>query len=90
MQLRQSRTHADLERTLRQAALDKPGEVVPETEIPEVRQNAVLPRCVVGLLKVKEIGLDVFCFNEGISNQRFKTNQIMQRAVVLPEAALLL
>ena len=27
-----------------------------ETEIPEVRQNAVLPRCVVSFLKVKENG----------------------------------
>ena len=29
-------------------------------------------------------------FNEGISNKRFKTNEMIQRTVVLPEAALLL
>ena len=39
-----------------QEALNKPGEVAPETEIPEVRQNAVFPRCVVNFLKVKENG----------------------------------
>ena len=29
-------------------------------------------------------------FNEGISNKRSKTNEVIQRTVVLPEAALLL
>ena len=29
-------------------------------------------------------------FNEGISNERFKTNEMIQRTVVLPEATLLL
>ena len=32
----------------------------------------------------------MFFFNEGISNKRFKTNEMIQRTVVLPEAALLL
>ena len=32
----------------------------------------------------------MFFFNEGISNKRFKTNEMLQRTVVLPEAALLL
>ena len=32
----------------------------------------------------------MFLFNEGISNKRFKTNEMIQRTVVLPEAALLL
>ena len=54
MQLRQSGTRSNPEAAFRQEALDKPREVAPETEIPEVRQNAVLPRCVVGLPKVKE------------------------------------
>ena len=31
-----------------------------------------------------------YFFNEGISNKRFKTNEMIQRTVVLPEAALLL
>ena len=49
MQLRQSGTHSNLEVAFRQEALDKPSEVAHETE------NAVLPHCVVGFLKVKEI-----------------------------------
>ena len=32
----------------------------------------------------------MFFFNEGISSKRFKTNEMIQRTVVLPEAALLL
>ena len=32
----------------------------------------------------------MFFFNEGVSNKRFETNQMMKRAVVLPEAALFL
>ena len=32
----------------------------------------------------------MFFFNEGISNKRFKTNEMIQRTVVLLEAALLL
>ena len=32
----------------------------------------------------------MFFFNEGISNKRFKMNEMIQRTVVLPEAALLL
>ena len=32
----------------------------------------------------------MFLFNEGIFNKRFKTNEMIQRTVVLPEAALLL
>ena len=43
-----------LKKTFRQEALNKSGEVAPETKIPEVRQNALLLRCVVGLLRVKE------------------------------------
>ena len=53
VQLGKSGTHSNPERTFRQEALNKLGEVAPETEIPEVRQNAVLPRCVVNFLKVK-------------------------------------
>ena len=56
VQLGKSGTHSNLERTFRQEALNKPEEVAPETEIPEVCQNAVLPRCVVSFLKVKENG----------------------------------
>ena len=56
MQLGKSGTHSNPESTFRQEALNKPGEVAPETEIPEVCQNAVLPRCVVSFLKVKENG----------------------------------
>ena len=56
MQLRKSGTLSNPERTFQQEALNKPGEVAPETEIPEVRQNAVLPHCVVSFLKVKENG----------------------------------
>ena len=90
VQLGKNGTHSNPERTFRQEALNKPGEVAPETEIPEVRQNAVLPCCVVSFFKVKENGYDMFLFNEGISNKRFKTNEMIQRTVVLPEAALLL
>ena len=32
----------------------------------------------------------MFCVIEGISNKRFKMNEMIQRTVVLPEAALLL
>ena len=39
MQLQQSKTHSNLERTFRQEVLNKPGEMAPETKIPEVRQN---------------------------------------------------
>ena len=56
VQLGKSETHSNPERMFRQEALNKPGEVAPETEIPEVHQNAVLPRCVVSFLKVKENG----------------------------------
>ena len=56
MQLGKSGTLSNPERTFQQEALNKPGEVAPETEIPEVRQNAVLPHCVVSFLKVKENG----------------------------------
>ena len=56
VQLRQSATHSNIELAFRQETLDNPGEVAPETEIPEVRQNAMLPRCVVSLLKVKGNG----------------------------------
>ena len=56
VQLGKSGTHSNPEKTFRQEALNKPWEVAPETEIPEVRQNAVLPRCVVSFLKVKENG----------------------------------
>ena len=60
VQLGKSGTHSNPERTFRQEALNKPGEVAPEIEIPEVRQNVVLPRCVVRFLEVKENGSDVF------------------------------
>ena len=40
--------------------LNKPGEVAPETEIPEVRQNAVLPCCVVSFFKVRVSELSAF------------------------------
>ena len=56
VQLGKSGTHSNPERPFRQEALNKLGEEAPETEIPEVRQNAVLPRCVVSFLKVKENG----------------------------------
>ena len=56
VQLGESGTHSNPERKFRQEALNKPGELAPETEIPEVRQNGVLPRCVVSFLKVKENG----------------------------------
>ena len=59
VQLRQNGTCSNTEVAFRQEALDKPGEMASETEIIEVRQNAVLPRCVVILwyfLKVKENG----------------------------------
>ena len=56
MQFAKSGTHSNPEKTFRQEALNKPGEVAPETEIPEVRQDAVLQRCVVSFLKVKENG----------------------------------
>ena len=39
VQLGKSGTHSNPERTFRQEALNKPGEVAPETEIPEVRQK---------------------------------------------------
>ena len=50
VQLRQSGTHSNIEVAFRQEALDKPGEVAPETEIPEVHQNAILP-CYVSRSK---------------------------------------
>ena len=56
VQLKKSGTHYNPERSFRQEALNKPREVAPETKIPEVCQNAVLPRCVVSFLKVKENG----------------------------------
>ena len=62
MQLRKSGTYSNPEKTFRQEALNKPGEVGPETEIPEAHQNAVLPRSVVSFLEVKENVSDVFFF----------------------------
>ena len=56
VQLKKSGTRYNPERMFRQEALNKPREVAPETKIPEVCQNAVLPRCVVSFLKVKENG----------------------------------
>ena len=56
VQLRQNGPQSNPERTFGHKALNKPGDMAPETKIPEVRQNAVLPRCLVGLLKVKENG----------------------------------
>ena len=56
VQLLQNGPHSNPERTFVHKALNKPGDMAPETKISEVRQNAVLPRCVVGLLKVKENG----------------------------------
>ena len=56
VQLGKSGTHSNPERTFPQEALNKPGEMAPETKIPEVRQNAVLPPCVINYLKVKENG----------------------------------
>ena len=47
---RQSGAHSNPERTFGQEALNKPAVMAPETKILEDRQNAVLPRCVVGLL----------------------------------------
>ena len=50
MKHRQSGAHSNPERTFGQEALNKPAVMAPETKILEDRQNAVLPRCVVGLL----------------------------------------
>ena len=46
VKLKQSGAHSNPERTFGQEALNKPGEMAPETKIPEVRQNAVFPRFV--------------------------------------------
>ena len=64
--------------------------MTPETKISEVCQNAVLPRRVVGFFKVKENSQDMVFVNKNVSDKHFKTNEVIQRAVVLPETALLL
>lgn len=46
--------------------------MTPETKISEVCQNAVLPRRVVGLFKVKENSENMLFVNKGVSNKRFK------------------
>lgn len=44
-------------------------DMAPETSIPEVCQNAVFPRRVVGLFKVKENSENVLFVHKGVSNQ---------------------
>ena len=69
VQLWQSGAHCNPERTFRQEVLNKHWEMAPETKIPEVRQNAVLPCCVVGLPKAKENGYDKLFFDKSTSNK---------------------
>ena len=59
--------------------------MAPETKIPKVHQNAVLPCCVVSHFKVKEDSQDMLFVNKG-----FKMNEVIQCTVVLPKTTLLL
>ena len=61
-----------------------------ETKSSEVCQNAVLPRRVVVFFKVKENSQDMAFVNKNLSDKRFKTNEVIQRVVVLSETALFL
>ena len=49
--------------------------MTPEIEIPEVCQDAMLPRRIVRLFQIKENSQNMFFTHNGVSNQCFKTLQ---------------
>ena len=59
--------------------------MAPETEIPEVCKDAMLPRRIVRLFQIKENSQNMFFTRKGVSNECFKTYKMIQRTVVLPK-----
>ena len=81
------RAHSNFKRTFKQEVPNKHIHLAPETKIPEIYQNAVLPHHVTGFFKVKENSKDMLFVNKAFI---INVSKWTRWPNILPETTLLL